>query len=557
MSCGCSAPPIWNDTLYGGSDARIATTEWRRLELVAETKRYMISGTHEGTVAKPITLRITDDRTASLCDADFFGVLTGEQSIQNVDFEPAGSCVYEATFLVHTEGSYALHVWLTYINGSSWVQPAAMMKHLLAPYYADQKSRRLLFPSSGRLKGLPVSVTIEQLLNRSSATRSFMYSFAGTKLEGTPWKLHIRNPPNTAHPYRLEPLCDGSYRGAGVWLARDACLREPSCKAQGEVAFYSPWVWKPLTCRLRYFHTFAAFELALEGAARRHGVYNETKTLGRLHVLMAGESLMREDFCALLHFASGRPWEQLNCAQQLPVTFITGQYLTCVLASGCERGFYETAYGYQVRPHHTYRLTESVIQQARLADHILWSDVGHSLEKNDDKTFVALVLHVTSRLTRAPQNATVSWRPSTYIHSLGPAGVHSGGFYRWSYFLPGPRVLRLNRQLTTELSKRGHLVQFAPTHMHRSRPDLTRDRMHSSRAVGYGNITPQQPCCLLENSMSVNETCQRYCQGKWAAFKSFTELERPILQYYTMQLTLNWLLQLTRRSALQDNREHV
>ena len=184
MSCGCSAPPIWNDTLYGGSDARIATTEWRRLELVAETKRYMISGTHEGTVAKPITLRITDDRTASLCDADFFGVLTGEQSIQNVDFEPAGSCVYEATLLVQTEGSYALHVWLTHINGSSWVQPAAMMKNLLAPYYADQKSRRLLFPSSGRLKGLPVSVTIEQLLNRSSATRSFMYSFAGTKQKG-------------------------------------------------------------------------------------------------------------------------------------------------------------------------------------------------------------------------------------------------------------------------------------------------------------------------------------------------------------------------------------
>ena len=559
--CNCSTVPLFNDTVYGGPDVRTAGTEWRRLELAALMNSYRLSGTRMAKSGEPWGMSVSSmkrgEGCASTCDDAFFALLIGTWSVRNVDFEVSNAtnkrdtcCEYQAR--VHATlpaGSYALHIWLTYTNGSGVAQPTRVLAPVLATH-----EKELLVRRKGRLKDVPIIV--ESIMNRSDVTRSFMYSFAGTRLHGTPWVVQVSpasaGAPDRRHRYNpvpqlapIEPLCTVRYRGRGAWMRREACMLDPSCSAQGAGAFYSDWVWKPDGCRLQYFASFADFETALLAKLRHSRVPHRRQT-ERVRVVMAGESLMREDFCALAHFASGRLFDTLDCGKALTQNRVEGRVATFIHHSVA--GFYEEAFGLRL-PNRTDAAAAGVCQVARNADLVLWSDVGHTFEKNPDAYYIRAMLQVTALLATCLPNTTVSWRPQTYVHNFGPAAFHSeGSFYRWGYFLQGPRIMRANHHMQVELTRRGLPIQFDPSHMQRARPDLTRDRMHSTPTSSIMLNGRTTPCCLRTvNSTTVlssaKETCESYCAGRWEAFNYFVNVAPPILGFYTMQLTLNWVLQ--------------
>ena len=557
----CACKPVWHDNLYG-RDQATGNSSWRRQEIAAELLGSYSLQTRLLQDNKTWRLMVHGPRTPSLngCTDAFYGRVQGTviEALRFRVVAATGSpCTYEATWWPRYAGQYSVNVWLTYANNSAMLSPEEF-----APVLSHLRDR--LKPALGKLKAIDRSLKDNpaRLLN----DRDRAYGAVLQQVPGSPWSVQASAKARLERGRQiLEPWCaPGQFDGSGAWVSVRACESDDSCAAQGHpykavAANHSLHmqylhVWKPHGCRLRQFVDAPAFEAALQERAAAHGPKDATRTAKcnqstdstRWRVLLAGDSLMREEYCALRQFLlDGRRFGELlhaaDCFHGDNATVRTAHLIVSFVGIN---GFYDSFFGWRDLPGRTEQQINVVLQAAdRLRPHVLiWLDGAHSMELNSITDFLA-TLNTTARLFAHALRYSPALRSVAgtlvqlqvpYVHTLGPQLNRSQpGFYPTTWGgLQAPRVLRVN-ELSAKLLRQLGIDSYDTSVVHEPRPESSRDKMH------WGFY--QWP----DRARAAEADCDSYCHGTWAQMKGFTTMERngyPELPYAQTQILLNLLL---------------
>ena len=412
----CACKPVWHDNLYG-RDQATGNSSWRRQEIAAELLGSYSLQTRLLQDNKTWRLMVHGPRTPSLngCTDAFYGRVQGTviEALRFRVVAATGSpCTYEATWWPRYAGQYSVNVWLTYANNSAMLSPEEF-----APVLSHLRDR--LKPALGKLKAIDRSLKDNPALLLNDRDRA--YGAVLQQVPGSPWSVHASAKARLERGRQiLEPWCaPGQFDGSGAWVSVRACESDDSCAAQGHpykavAANHSLHmqylhVWKPHGCRLRQFVDAPAFEAALQERAAAHGPEDATRTAKcnqstdstRWRVLLAGDSLMREEYCALRQFLlDGRRFGELlhaaDCFHGDNATVRTAHLIVSFVGIN---GFYDSFFGWHDLPGRTEQQINVVLQAAdRLRPHVLiWLDGAHSMELNSITDFLA-TLNTTARL---------------------------------------------------------------------------------------------------------------------------------------------------------------
>ena len=560
-TCGCE--PVWNDTLYGRDNATTRTV-WRRDQINAELQRgYRLSFTLRHDKSSWDML-VRAPRWRGQCDDAFYAQAHG-MAIEAIEFSPwtadgprdLTSCRYTAQYKPAFAGLHHVRVWLMYTNGSGHLSPTAFAPALL-PY------RPRLVEVAGVAKNLrhtPFSGNFFANLSLFIDDVDVIMGAVLLQLPGSPLPLNVSSAllhharPGDHH----RPCKRGQFDSPGAWVDIKGCRQDADCigqlaptltggEASTEYLERASRVWKPKHCRLVQFpdaHAFAG-ALAAVKPPSSGGLPAPPITRREHHkaalpwrVLLAGDSLQREEYCALRHFLL-RPshFASLDAAECFNASAFLTQTPHLLVQYVPVDGFYDSYFGWQDLPNRTETMVNKVLAAvAETAPHVLiWQDGAHSLGKNSLGDF-ARTLGATARLLRARYNGSLIWRCVSYVHSLGPLGTArsrgSNDFYTTSWGgLQAPRVKAAN-ELAIRVLKPFGMATYDTSVLHEARPERSRDKMH----WGYYSRGYADP-----NGPPAN--CGRYCAGMWADSPSFTSKERgfPELPWAETQILANLLL---------------
>lgn len=519
-SCACPALPLWKDSPFGKNDSSTASA-FRAREITAELERYTLvlpKFTNVFTSADYV-FKILVERSGQ-CRDTFYAQLRGT-GIEEVRFDAPvlknDVCTYSAYWTPLHAGPYEFNVWLLYVNGSGTFEPSALQNSL-----ASQRTE--LMAADGRLKSLGI--------RGSKVTSLFPFHIR----YGAPLKLLTDVPPrfeaftvDEGHE-TLQPLCDKA-DAPGLFILRHACDKDTSCRkmlesSSGTFVDKLKYIWKPHGCRLNLYF----------------GPEDVDEELSRLgfkgprRVLFVGDSVHAEEFCALQHFLSGSPFEEINCSKETRATSKTDASSRLMLEYEKVWGFYDSAYGWRDLTERSNMFIKRTARKSSTYDLIVWNDAAHSLEKNDVEDVLRTINH-TAKYFAQTRPGVFAFRLHNYVQPLGPIDVDPGDdFHKTSMLLQPPRVAELNRlskAIMVELS----IPFYDSSVVHAARPEATGDKLH------WGRILAEHP-----EAGSCAKKCDTYCAGLWAGMSRFMcERDEPSLSFWSMQISLSFILRILNR----------